>query len=105
MAPQFSADRAKMAAAAVDVDGAVSDVTGQQKNLRSEVQALEARWRGNAADSFIQRVFVDFDKAFTRTLKDLGDIHDHLVHNKAQYQKVEDQNQNEMNRLDGLLNH
>lgn len=103
MSQKSSVDRAEMAQAAQRVEQAAQDLRKIQGDLGQEQAQLSGRWIGEAGSAFT-RVYNEFNGELGKVLDVLNQLHEKLVQVKINYEGSEQQQQEAVNRVAGLLN-
>lgn len=102
MGQTSSQDRHEMAQAAQRVEEAGQTLNKIKSDLGNEHQQLQGMWKGAASSAFT-KVYTEFDGDLDKVLQALNRLHETLVQVKINYQASEDQQEQEVNRIAGLL--
>ncbi|MFC6880071.1 MULTISPECIES: WXG100 family type VII secretion target [Actinomadura] len=92
-----------MAQAAQRVESAAQDLHKIKSDLGSEHQQLQSQWVGQASSAFT-KVYTEFDGELGKVLQALETLHEKLTQAKVNYEASEQQQTEEVNRLNSLLN-
>lgn len=92
-----------MAQAAQKLDEAANVTRGLRTRLQSHKAQLMHNWQGISAAAF-NRVFDQFDEDFSKVLTTMEGMHEKLVQTRIKYQSTEEEQQQAVNRVAGLLN-
>ncbi len=103
MSGQTTVDRAEMAKAASQIENKAQQIHATQQKLGGEIEALMAKWQGNAANAFL-RSYEDFDKQFGVVQQQLENIHSKLVDTQLKYTRNEEEQQAASQAINALLN-
>ncbi|MFF5260109.1 WXG100 family type VII secretion target [Actinomadura viridis] len=103
MSQVSAADKEAMGQAAQRIETSAGVVKGLQTKLDSQKAQLRAGWEGMAAGSF-DRVFNDFQTQMSKVLRELEGMHEKLVQTKIQYEATEQEQEDAVNKIAGLLN-
>jgi WXG100 family type VII secretion target len=100
---ESAVDRAAMAAAASQVEQAVSVIQGLQSSMNGYVGQLQSGWQGQAASAF-SSTYEAFTADFAKVRGALQSIQEKLVSTHGTYQATEETNTSQVTRVAGLLN-
>jgi ESAT-6 family protein len=103
MAPQSAHSQERMQQAAGKVQEAHSEISRIKGQLHGHQGELMSQWKGQSASKFAQ-IFQLFDTEFGKVLQDLNIIHEKLVDTKVKYNAAEQQKDQRVNQITGLLN-
>lgn len=92
-----------MAQAAQRVESAAQDLRKIQGDLGNEQMQLQSRWKGEASGAFT-KVYNEFNGELGNVLKVLDNLHEKLVNVRINYEASEQQQTEEVNRINTLLN-
>ncbi|MEU5876573.1 WXG100 family type VII secretion target [Spirillospora sp. NPDC047279] len=103
MSQRSAVDRAEMAQAAQRVESAAQDLHKIKGDLASEQQQLQGQWVGEASSAFT-KVYTEFDGELSKVIQALETLHEKLSQAKINYEASEQQQTEDVNRLNSLLN-
>jgi WXG100 family type VII secretion target len=103
VANQTSVDRSAMAAAAQQIEDAVTSIQGIQSRLGGYHSDLQGGWQGQAATAFTN-AYEGFSANFTKVINALRGMHENLTATHSTYMTTEQNQTQAANRVDSLLN-
>jgi WXG100 family type VII secretion target len=99
---ESAVNRAAMAAAAQQVESAVTVIRGLQANMNGYNSQLQSSWQGQASSAFAN-TYEAFSADFARVLNALQSIQERLVSTHTTYVNTEEANTAQVSRVQAAL--